>query len=690
MALADNNKTLEVKALKTWIDTEGGIIHAVDGVSFNIRPGETLAILGESGCGKSLTALSILQLIPKPAGRIVSGKVMFSGENLLEKSEQDMREIRGRRIAMIFQEPQSSLNPVMTIGQQIKEVLPDRRNKSAIEINKDIVGLLDSVGMSDSARRIKEYPHQLSGGMKQRAMIAMALASKPDILIADEPTTALDVTIQSQILNLLARLKKENNMSILLITHDLGVVSQMADRVLLMYAGEAVEDADAVNFFVAARHPYAQKLFQSIPDRSKRKKKLDIIPGMVPTYAGDYQGCRFAERCDKAWDLCFQEKPQWRSQDENGVRCHLYNDTLELQDTLNKKIEQEFVTTDEKVTREEILLDVKQLKVHFPIHKGIFRRVVGHVKAVDGISLKVGRGRTVAIVGESGCGKTTAGKAILQLIKPTSGEVIYDGASLTKMAGNELRQLRKNFQIIFQDPYASLNPRMLVGESIAEGLHALKLESSKETIQKRVKKILTQVGMPEEAYARYPHEFSGGQRQRISIARALAVNPELIVCDEPTSALDVSVQAQILNLLNDLQRELSLSYLFITHDISVVEYLAHEVAVMYLGRIVEFGTAADILDNALHPYTQALLSAVPVISRIGNAGNAGHKDGTQFLLAGDIPSPSNPPAGCHFHVRCPQATEICRQQYPGQTRVTGSHTVFCHLFESAPELTGQN
>ena len=396
-----NNKLLEVKALKTWIDTEGGIIHAVDGVSFSIRPGETLAILGESGCGKSLTALSILQLIPKPAGRIVSGKVTFSGENLLEKSERDMREIRGRRIAMIFQEPQSSLNPVMTIGQQIREVIPDRKNKSPVEIDKDIVGLLDSVGMSDSARRIKEYPHQLSGGMKQRAMIAMALASKPDILIADEPTTALDVTIQSQILNLLAKLKKENNMAILLITHDLGVVSQMADRVLLMYAGEVVENADAMNFFEMPRHPYAQKLFQSIPDRSKRKKKLDIIPGIVPTYAGDYQGCRFAERCDKAWDLCFQEKPQWRAQGEDGVRCHLYKDTLEQQGTLDKNITQDLVTADEKETRAKILLDVKQLKVHFPIHKGIFRRVTGHVKAVDGISLKIGRGRTVAIVGES-------------------------------------------------------------------------------------------------------------------------------------------------------------------------------------------------------------------------------------------------------------------------------------------------
>lgn len=673
-----NNKLLEVTALKTWIDTEGGIIHAVDGVSFNIRPGETLAILGESGCGKSLTALSILQLIPKPAGRIVSGKVMFSGENLLEKSEQDMREIRGRRIAMIFQEPQSSLNPVMTIGQQIKEVIPDRKNKSSAEINKDIVGLLDSVGMSDSVRRVNEYPHQLSGGMKQRAMIAMALASKPDILIADEPTTALDVTIQSQILNLLARLKKENNMSILLITHDLGVVSQMADRVILMYAGEVVEDADAVSFFDAPRHPYAQKLFQSIPDRSKRKKKLDIIPGIVPTYAGDYQGCRFSERCDKAWDLCFQERPQWRTQNGDGVLCHLYKEFFAQQDLSHSSSEEE-VSAVVKKDNAEILLDVKQLKVHFPIHKGIFRRVVGHVKAVDGISLKVGRGKTVAIVGESGCGKTTAGKAILQLIKPTSGEVIYDGVNLAKMAGEELRLLRKNFQIIFQDPYASLNPRMLVGESIAEGLHALKLESSKTAIQKRVKKILTQVGMPADSYGRYPHEFSGGQRQRISIARALAVSPDLIVCDEPTSALDVSVQAQILNLLNDLQNELSLSYLFITHDISVVEYLAHEVAVMYLGRIVEFGTVEDILDKPLHPYTQALLSAVPVISKTGNTG---YKADSQVLLAGDIPSPSSPPAGCHFHARCPKVTEMCRQKYPTETKMGDSHRVFCHLFES--------
>lgn len=676
----NNTVLLEVKNLKTWIDTEGGTIHAVDNISFSIKSGETVAILGESGCGKSITALSILQLIPQPAGRIVSGSVMLTGDNLLTKSELDMRQVRGKRIAMIFQEPQTSLNPVMTIGKQIEEIIPDRKSRSTDEIKKQIIEMLELVGISDAGRRYDEYPHQLSGGMKQRAMIAMALASKPDLLIADEPTTALDVTIQAQILDLLVKLQQENNMAILLITHDMGVVSQMADRVLLMYAGEIIENTAAKNFFDHPRHPYGQKLFQALPTREKRQKKLTVIPGMVPTFTALYAGCRFAERCDSAWDLCFQEQPKWLVQAGDGVKCHLYKESFAQRSVTDTGVEEQNTIAGDPASSEipnsELLLDVKNLKVHFPIHRGVLRRVAGYVKAVDGISLKINRGRTLAIVGESGCGKTTAGKSILQLIKPTSGSVIYDGNELTTMKGEALRLLRRKFQIIFQDPYASLNPRMMVGEIIAEGLHALGLESSARTSQEKVKNLLAQVGMPGDSHARYPHEFSGGQRQRISIARAMAVNPELIVCDEPTSALDVSVQAQILNLLNDLQHKLSLSYLFITHDISVVEYLAHEVAVMYLGRIVEHGTVSQILDNPRHPYTQALLSAVPVISQVKD------KTTVPTRLAGDIPSPSNPPSGCHFHTRCPRVSKICSQTYPAQTRLDQTHTIFCHLYES--------
>lgn len=673
---------LNVKNLKTWIDTEGGTIRAVDDISFSIKPGETVAILGESGCGKSVTALSIMQLIPKPAGRIVSGSVKLAGENLLKKSELEMRQFRGKRIAMIFQEPQTSLNPVMTIGQQIAESIPDKQQPADFT-RKEIIKLLESVGMADAERRYNEYPHQLSGGMKQRAMIAMALASKPDILIADEPTTALDVTIQAQILDLLVKLQQENNMAILLITHDLGVVSQMADRVLLMYAGEIIENSSAENFFSQPRHPYAKKLFQSLPGRDKRQQKLTVIPGMVPTFTESIAGCRFADRCDRAWDLCFQKQPEWLVLAGDGVKCHLYNELLEkpaitaTADLSQSPAGPEPVSS--KTSGSEILLEVNNLKVHFPIHRGVLRRVVGYVKAVDGISLNINRGKTLAIVGESGCGKTTAGKAILQLIKPSAGSVIYDGQELTTTRREALRLLRKKFQIIFQDPYASLNPRMMVGEIIAEGLYALGIDSSGASAHEKVNALLTQVGLPVDAHGRYPHEFSGGQRQRISIARALAVSPGLIVCDEPTSALDVSVQAQILNLLNDLQDELALSYLFITHDISVVEYLAHEVAVMYLGRIVEHGTVSQVLDNPRHPYTQALLSAVPVISQTKE------KIVVQTKLAGDIPSPSKPPAGCYFHTRCPRASSVCSQKYPRVTHLDETHSVYCHLYEADDE-----
>lgn len=671
---------LEVNNLKTWIDTEGGTIRAIDGISFSIKPGETVSILGESGCGKSLTALSILQLLPEPAGRIVAGSINFSGENLLTKSELDMRQVRGKKIAMIFQEPQSSLNPVLTIGQQIEEIIPDRKAISKQSLREKITGILESVGIADAGRRYHEYPHQLSGGMKQRAMIAMALASEPDILIADEPTTALDVTIQAQILDLLVKLQKENNMAILLITHDLGVVSQMADRVLLMYAGEIIENMAAVNFFKQPRHPYAQKLFQSLPSRSKRKEKLTVIPGLVPTFTETYEGCRFAERCDESWDVCFSQQPAWRAYDDDGVKCHLYDDSQSQKNKRNNSLRgQENIKSnlsDKESSEEKVLLDVNELKVHFPIHRGVFRRVAGYVKAVDGISFQLNRGKTLAIVGESGCGKTTAGKSILQLIEPTAGNVIYDGCELTATKGEALRLLRNKFQIIFQDPYASLNPRMLVGDIIAEGMHALGTEKSSSMTLERVKKLLVQTGMPEDAHSRYPHEFSGGQRQRISVARALAVNPELIVCDEPTSALDVSVQAQILNLLKDLQDELSLSYLFITHDISVVEYLAHDVAVMYLGRIVERGTVSQIMDDPQHPYTQALLSAVPAVSEIRDRGTAHSR------LAGDIPSPSNPPTGCHFHTRCPKVSSVCREKFPVMTNLDKTHSVFCHLHDA--------
>ncbi len=669
---------LRVRDLKTWFDTPEGTARAVDGIDFEIGRGETLALLGESGCGKSISALSLLQLVPMPSGRIVAGQVWLNDQDVLALPEREMRRIRGRRIAMIFQEPQTSLNPVLTIGDQISEALPERNKLSRSQRVAQVSELLTAVGIADAERRYDEYPHQLSGGMKQRIMIAIALAAQPDLLIADEPTTALDVTIQAQILSLLKEIQKKTGMAILLITHDLGVVSETADRVAVMYAGQIVESASRAKFFSDPQHPYSRKLFRSIPGRLRRGAALEVIAGSVPSLLQEFQGCRFAARCDQAWDRCRQQAPSWTELKGRGVRCHLYDDPAVAPSPAGRK-----TSPVKKAAKRgkaakageagDILLQVKDLKVHFPIHRGVFRRVVGQVKAVDGISLEIARGRTLALVGESGCGKTTVGKGILQLVPPIAGSVLYAGRELTQVPASELRALRRHFQIIFQDPYASLDPRMLVGEILEEGIRAQGINTSRSARQVKVSTLLQHVGLAPDARHRYPHEFSGGQRQRISIARALAVEPRLIVCDEPTSALDVSVQAQVLNLLKGLQDELSLSYLFITHNLSVVEYLAHDVAVMYLGRIVETGRAEEILASPKHPYTQALLSAVPSIET--------KKQRTVIRLQGDIPSPSNPPSGCHFHPRCPQAMTVCRTRYPDATRISTTHEACCHLLD---------
>ncbi|MBI3778856.1 MAG: ABC transporter ATP-binding protein [Gammaproteobacteria bacterium] len=669
---------LKVEGLKTWFDTPEGMVRAVDGIDFHIARGETLALLGESGSGKSISALSLLQLVPQPAGHIAAGQVRLDDRDVLALPERDMRAIRGRRIAMIFQEPQTSLNPVLTVGQQISEALPDVDRLTRRQTRSKVAELLAAVGIADAARRYDEYPHQLSGGMKQRVMIAMALAAQPDLLIADEPTTALDVTIQAQILGLLKDLQKKTGMAILLITHDLGVVAEMADRVAVMYAGQIVESASRKQFFASPKHPYSRKLFRSIPGRVQRGAALEVIAGSVPSLRQKFRGCRFADRCDQAWELCRRKVPGWTEQNGRGVLCHLYDSDVSPPASTTKP-RRPTRKTQKAITGKagETLLRVTDLKVHFPIVKGVFQHVVGQVKAVDGVSLDIARGRTLALVGESGCGKTTVGKGILQLVPPTAGSVTYDGRELTQLQGSELRPLRRHFQIIFQDPYASLNPRMLVGEILEEGMRAQGIGENRVERQARAAELLEQVGLPPDARQRYPHEFSGGQRQRISIARALAVEPELIVCDEPTSALDVSVQAQVLNLLRGLQDDLGLSYLFITHNLSVVEYLAHEVAVMYLGRIVERGHVDEVLENPKHPYTEALLSAVPVIEAKNRR--------SIIRLQGDMPSPSNPPSGCHFHPRCPRAMDVCRREYPATTEFSDTHTACCHLF-----TTGKN
>ena len=649
----------------------------VDDVSFEIKPGETFALLGESGCGKSITALSLLRLLPDGIA-VEQGEISLHGKNVLALPEREMREVRGGQVAMIFQEPGLSLNPVMTVGEQIAEVLAlhhEIRNSAA---EARAIQLLQQVGIPDAPQRLHEYPFQLSGGMKQRVMIAMALAGEPKLLIADEPTTALDVTIQAQVLQLLRDTQAQHGMAMLLITHDLGVVAQMAHQVAVMYAGQIIEQAPREKLFAQPLHPYTQKLFAALPDTRHRGQVLAAIPGNVPALGEAAQGCRFAPRCDQAWSLCHEQFPQWTKTGEGqGVRCHLYQERgsrIEERESRSEGSAQEVqdgIITSSILAPRSSILQVADLRVHFPIRKGILQRTVGHVKAVDGVSLEIVAGRTIALVGESGCGKTTVGKALLQLLKPTTGSVVFAGAEMTGLNSRQLRSLRGGMQMVFQDPYASLNPKMRVAEILQEGMDALSIGLNSKERQQRIDVLLDQVGLAQTAKWRYPHEFSGGQRQRIAIARALAVNPKLLICDEPTSALDVSVQAQILNLLKSLQQELGLSYLFITHNLAVVEYIAHEVCVMYLGRIVERGLVEEVMRNAQHPYTKALLSAVPRID--GDRGEV-------IRLAGEMPSPAKPPQGCHFHPRCAQAMDVCRAAYPGSIQVGATHMVHCHLY----------
>ena len=656
---------LEVTHLRLGFTAGKKMLVAVDGISFAISRGETFALLGESGCGKSATAQGIMRLLPA-AGSIAGGSVKLEDEELLTLAEADMRQVRGARIAMIFQEPATSLNPVLTVGMQIGEVLDRHCDLRGEPARQRMLELLRQVGIADPERRLDEYPFQFSGGMKQRVMIAIALAGEPDLLIADEPTTALDVTVQAQILDLLAQLQRDRGMGMLLITHDLGVVAKMAHRIGVMYAGELVEVADREEFFTRPQHPYTQALFAALPEVSRRGMALTTIPGQVPSLDAMPAGCRFADRCAHVMPICLEISPEWRGvAASHSLRCHGNGGAAAAADNNQR------MGLGHLIPEMTPFLDVVDLKVHFPIRRGILQRTVGQVLAVDGVSLAISAGRTLALVGESGCGKTTVGKALLQLVKPTAGNVRLGGSELVGMPGKRLRAARRHMQMVFQDPFASLNPRLRVGEIIAEGMAALGLESDAAAQARAVAALLKQVGLPDEAAGRYPHEFSGGQRQRIAIARALAVQPELLICDEPTSALDVSVQAQILNLLKKLQEELGVAYLFITHNFAVVEYLANDVAVMYLGRIVERGTAQEVLRSPQHPYTQALLSAVPV-PRL-DAQSA------VIRLPGETPSPANPPAGCHFHPRCPQAMDVCRQRYPETSEVSATHRVKCYL-----------
>src|SRR3990172_3648495 len=608
--------TLKVENLKTYFKTPRGLAKSVDGISFEIPKGSTFALVGESGCGKSVSALSIIQLVPEPAGFIAGGRIFLNGQDIVPLNEREKREIRGNKISMIFQEPMTSLNPVFTIGDQVMETITLHQGKSRAEAREMVIEMLGRVGLPEPERLFSEYPHRLSGGQRQRVMIAMALACRPDLLIADEPTTALDVTIQDQILRLILELKESMGTAVLLITHNMALVYQNADIVGVMYAGKLVEMAPAKTLFRNPLHPYTVKLLRSIPGHEKRGKALDTIAGTVPPATSYPKGCHFAGRCPREMEGCARIEPpltEWAP--GHKAACHLYDPAFMSQPHSRPFRQEPDILPPLSVppAQRERLLEVKGLKTWYPIKKGVLKRTVGFVKAVDGIDIDVKKGSTLALVGESGCGKTTAGKSILQLIRPTAGERVVKGRELSRLKERELKRHRSLLQIIFQDPYSSLNPRLTVRDTIEEGLRAVRPGMKREERIEKVASVMERVGLSPEMMARYPHEFSGGERPRIGKARALAVDPEFIVCDEAVSALDVSVQAQILNLLKSIQRDFGLSFLFITHDLSVVEYIADEVAVMYQGRIVEHGRTEDIFSSPSHDYTKKLLAAVPRI-----------------------------------------------------------------------------
>jgi peptide/nickel transport system ATP-binding protein len=592
---------LNVNALSVDVVRHAQQRRIIDNISFHVNAGETFALVGESGSGKTMTALAVNGLLPESMRYDLKTRITFKQSNILECSEKEMQSIRGKHIAMIFQEPMSALNPVLNIGKQIDEVLKQHSTLSKKQRKTETLLLLGQVGIPDPKRCYEQYPHQLSGGMKQRAMIAASLAVQPDLLIADEPTTALDVTIQTQILQLLKSLQKKTGMAILLITHDFAVVAQIADRVAVMQAGKIVEAESMDHFFNAPQHPYSQALlkaslqFDKLSAEEKREKKHDIL-----------------------------------------------------------------------------LLSTKALKIYFPVTQGLFNKKVAEFKAVDEVDLALYAGKTLALVGESGCGKTTLSRGILKLLPITAGDVIYQEKKVTQLSSHELHELRQAIQIVFQDPYSSLDPHMIVGDILLEGVLAHQAKISLQQRDILIRELLASVGLPEESRWRYPHEFSGGQRQRIGIARALALQPRVLICDEPTSALDVSVQAQVLELLQKLQEEHQLSYLFISHDIAVVAHMADEVAVMYLGRIVEQGSVQQVLYAPKHPYTRALVASVPGMTK---------KHDQTTMVKGEQPSPIHQPKGCHFCSRCPAAMPVCETQYPTWRYLSKQHKVRCYLYE---------
>jgi peptide/nickel transport system ATP-binding protein len=659
---------LQVDDLHTQFHTSRGIVRAVEGVSFSVDRGEVVAIVGESGSGKSVTALSIMRLLPRLTGKIPQGRVTFDGQNLLDLDDEAMRAIRGRDISMIFQEPMTSLNPILTIGLQIKEPLLIHLGMTEEQATARAIELLTLVGIPDPARRLDQYPHQFSGGMRQRVMIAIGLACNPKLIIADEPTTALDVTIQAQILELMKDLSRKLNIALIIITHNLGVVARYADRVIVMYAARVAEQGPAEQLFHRPRHPYTMGLLRSVPRLDHpRGSKLETIEGLPPNLANLSTACRFAPRCPFRIAVCEQEPPLYPTDTGSLSRCHRHAEIAEGKITWSSL---GGAGLNFAANTEAPVLSVKHLTKHFAVSGGL-RSAGGTVRAVEDVSFDIYPGETLGLVGESGCGKTTVGRLILRLEEPSAGEIHFEGVNLSTASPAQLKAMRRKVQVIFQDPYSSLNPRMTVGQIIGEPLHVYKIVGGRKQNDERVADLLENVGLRPEMAERYPHQLSGGQRQRVGIARALAMEPSFIVCDEAVSALDVSIQGQIINLLEELQRKFGLAYLFIAHDLAVVRHISARVVVMYFGRIMEVADRDVIYGGSLHPYTKVLLDAAPV------PDPTIEKQREPRLIKGELPSHLAPPSGCVFNTRCPLATQECREVIPPLEEKRPGHFAAC-------------
>ena len=668
-----NTPLLQIKDLHTDIEIRNGVVRALSGVDLHVNPGETLGIVGESGSGKTMTALSLMGLLPQ-GGKVSSGSIILDGQDLTKMPLHLKRKMRGTKVGMIFQDPLTSLNPTMKIGLQVCEPLRVHEKLSKREALARAVEILKRVGMPRPEVVINNYPHQLSGGMRQRVMIAMALVCKPRILIADEPTTALDVTTQMQILDLIDELRDEYKMGVILITHDLGVVAGHTDRVAVMYAGRIVETAPTKTLFTEPKHRYTSSLMAALPERALAAgTKLFSIPGAPPSLTNLPKGCRFAARCLWATDECLADYPDLSGDENHTFSCfHPVQEGDEspavLQAMMDSGKAEDAVDATGQISH-DVLLDVKEAsRVYESSGSGFFKRDKGVVSAVDRVSITVNKGETYGLVGESGCGKSTVGRLIAGLERPSGGAIELDGRDLATLKGRDAVRIHRDVQMMFQDSYAAMDPRMRIDQILAEPMSIQKTGNARQ-IAERIMEILEQVGLTEEVLDRYPHEFSGGQLQRLGFARSLTLAPDLIVADEPVSALDVSVQAQVLNLMKDLQQELGLSYLFISHDLAVVQYMADRIGVMYLGRIVEEGPAHEVVKNPKHPYTKALIDSIPV------PDPEFKHDESAIKLTGEPPSAVNPPEGCRFRPRCPFAGEECKVQ---PTLTDETHRVACH------------